>query len=191
MKFGSYNGWVNKPTWSAYTVLTSYDESREDLEALMMQAQSDDEAMEAFQNWLQKALESWFSGKRFRYAEAMDIFMKDQLGDSVYAINWPLVVDALQLGKKDILVNQEDDLNAVAYDVFQSIDWQSVIGEQETKVNADEALRTFLLDRVYDWIEKPRFRTTQGPLREYVRTAFNIWVKAIHIGDVVKALREE
>lgn len=190
MDFPEYYGWPNKPTWSAFTTLTSYDTSRMELERLSHTG-TRDEAREAVQNWLQKTMTNWFVGRRSQYNEAIDTFMKDMVGASVYYVDWLKVYNGLTEEQETI---EGNEITQAAFTLYRSLNWISVIQNDDQErllTSSDAALRDTLEERVYDWIEKPAIRAKQGPIAKYVRTAFNIWMGAIDWYKLTDALRGE
>ena len=190
VEFPEYNGWVNQPTWSAFTVLTSYDESRVEVETRASTGTAV-QGIENVQSWLQKALEGWFQGIRSPYTKAIDMFMKEMLSMSVSYVDWYAVREELKINADKI--SEADEITQAAFTFWLSGTRIEEPSKNDTELDADAKLRDALLAYVYDWIEKKsiRIKATEqrSPLAQYIKTAFDLFVGVIDWNELIEALR--
>jgi hypothetical protein len=191
MNFEEYNGWANKPTWNLSLCLGNSYETYQHAGALVnAEGDTEEQAIESLQNWLSKAIGSWYLGVQFTHTEAISCWMSDSIKSSAYWVAWTTVLDSLEEGR-DALGEGADEITVAAFDFYRAGDWQSVIAGHQWKTQADEMLREYLADRILDWIEQVEMRMQQGPLQQYCQIARGLWFGAINWQEIVGHWREE
>src|SRR5205807_2320899 len=93
MEFQEYHGWVNYPTWSVYTLMTSFDEPREQLERMSRQQPG---GLGNVRRAVLGSMQHWQEDKPTPYAEAIRSLAQSFLMDGVRHIAWFPLVEALQ-----------------------------------------------------------------------------------------------
>ena len=151
--FGEYNGWVNYPSWSVYTIMTSFDEPREQLERMALQQPG---GMGNVRRAVLGSIEHWKNDTPTPYAEAACTLVQDFLMSGVRRVEWTPVSDTLQGERKEL--GEANELTTLAYQLLAGADWQSIVKDAP---QADDLLRGWLEDQCLTWIESPDARHSQ------------------------------
>lgn len=180
--FEEYNGWVNSPTWDVFSILTSYDQTREQLETMVQQGGSVAKATQKLRTWTTAYIDRFIKGKMVgSHQEAMRSLMQHWVTDPARHISWNDIYQALQ-GQPQ----QQNELMATIINVLQQIDWRSIVGEGRS---ADQRLRDWCQDQCLIWIDNPEARKHPGSLAVLPQALIEYYSKAVQWGDVARALQ--
>jgi len=91
LAFGTYNGWVNYPSWSVFTVLTSYYETYAALQAL-----ADRGTPLAVRDFVIGHVDRWKQGSFTPHREAVQTLVQDFVMNGIRRVEWTPVYDTLR-----------------------------------------------------------------------------------------------
>jgi hypothetical protein len=123
LEFWEYNGWVNRPTWNVYTVMTSYEDTSE---ALHRMASQQPGGMGNVRRAVLGSVEHWKNNRPSPYEEAAQTLVQDFLMNGVRRVEWTPVVDMLR-GEQEALPEDANPLTTLAYELLSQTDWQAVV----------------------------------------------------------------
>ena len=182
MQFEEYNGWPNFPSWSVFTVMTSYYETYQELEHV-----ADTKGTQGVARFVKGAVEAWRNNQQTPHEEATKILVQDFLMNGVRRVDWTPVYDTLR-GERQAL-GDADEVTTLAYDLLQKTDWRSIVAEAEYLTEADSMLRDWLQDQCITWVEKPDARRYAGSVGKFANTVLDTYFQAVKWEEVTDALR--
>ncbi len=186
LEFGEYNGWVNFPTWSVFTVMTSYEETYEALHRMSLQQPG---GMGNVRRAVLGSVEHWKNDQPTPYAHAARILAQDFLMNGVRRVDWTQVSDTLQGERKEL--GETNELTTVAYNALAGISWNSIIEDAQYLTDADTMLRDWLQDQCITWVLSPDARAHTGSVGKFADTVLDIYFQAVQWNKVTAALRGE
>ncbi len=184
MEFSEYNGWVNRPTWDVFTVMTSYYETYDMLQRMASQPTG---GRGAVRRAVLGSVEHWKIGKPTPHAEAARILVQDFLQHGIRMVEWTPVYDTLRGERKEL--GEADELTSLAYDLLSQTEWQSIVADAKYLTEADDMLRSWLEDQCFTWIESLDARKHTGSVSKFANTVLDIYFQAVMWEDVHEALK--
>jgi hypothetical protein len=184
LEFGEYNGWPNRPTWSVFMVMTSYDEPREQLERMALQQPG---GMGNVKRAVIGSVEHWKNDKSTPYEEAARSLVQDFLLHGIWQVEWTPVFDTLRGARKEL--GERNTLTTLAHQLLSQTDWQSIVKDEQYLVDADNTLMGWLQDQCLTWIASPDARKHTGSVGKFANTVLDIYFQAVQWEKVTDALK--
>jgi len=187
LEFGEYNGWVNFPTWSVFTVMSSFDEPREQLEYM---ASHQPGGRGNVRRAILGSVENWKNNRPAYYAEATPMLVTEFVLNAVRRVEWTPVYETLR-GEREALPEDANPLTILAYQLLSQTDWQSVVKEAPTLTDADTQLMGWLEDQCRTWIGSPEARAHSGSVGRFANTVLDIYFSVVDWQKVTNAFKGE
>ena len=186
LEFEAYHGWVNYPTWTVYTVMTSFDETREQLERVATQQPG---GLGAVRRIVLGSVEHWKNDKPTPHTEAARSLVQSFLQSGVRRIEWTPVYDSLR-GERKVL-GEANELTTLAYQLFAKTDWQSIVASAEYLTDADTMLQDWLEAQCFTWVDSPEARAYQGAVGQFANKLLDSYFQAVQWSKVTSELKGE
>src|SRR5260370_10082272 len=174
VEFQPYQGTQKFPTWSVYTVMTSYYETTYMLQSM---ASHPSEGRGAVRRAILGTVEHWKNGKPTPHAEAARVLVQGFLMNGVRRVEWTPVVDTLRGEKKEL--GETNALTSLAYELLSQTDWRSIVKGAETLTNADTMLQDWVEAQCYTWVDSPDARKHTGSDGRFANTVLDIYFQAV------------
>ena len=186
LEFHEYHGWVNYPTWTVYSVMTSFDETREQLEHVATQQPG---GMGNVRRAVLGSVEHWKNGKPTPHLEAVRSLVQSFLQSGVRRVEWTPVVDSLREERKEL--GEANKLTTLAYQLLAKTDWQSIVKDAQYLTDADTLLQDWLENQCLTWVDSPDARAYQSAVGQFANKLLDIYFQAVQWNKVTSALRGE
>ena len=186
LEFHEYHGWVNYPTWTVYTVMTSFDETREQLERVATQQPG---GLGAVRRIVLGSVEHWKNDKPTPHLEAARSLVQSFLQSGVRRVEWTPVVDSLR-GERNEL-GEVNELTTLAYQLLAKTDWQSIVKDAQYLTDADTMLQDWLENQCFTWVDSPEARRYQGSVGQFANKLLDIYFHVVEWNKVTSALKGE
>src|SRR5260370_4679975 len=174
VEFEQYQGRQNVPTWSEFTVMTSYFETYDRLPRMASQSTG---GRGAVRRAILGTVEHWKNGKPTPHAEAARVLVQGFLMNGVRRVEWMPVVDTLRGEKKEL--GETNALTSLAYDLLSQTDWRAIVQDAETLTNADTLLQDWLEAQLFTWVESPEERKHTGSAGKFANTVLELYFQAL------------
>ncbi len=184
LEFAEYNGWPNRPTWDVFTVLTSYNETREMLERM---ASHEPGGWGNVRRAVIGSIDQWRKNKPSPHTEAASTLVQDFLMHGVRQVAWTPLFDALR-GEREGL-GDADPLTTLTYDLLSQTDWKSIVKGAPTLTDADTMLQEWVEQQCMTWLASPDARTYTGSVSVFTETIVDFYLQAVQWEKVTTALR--
>ena len=185
-EFQEYNGWVNYPSWSVFTIMTSYEGTSEALQRIAGQRPG---GRGGVRRAVLGSVEHWKNEKPTPYAEAARTLVQDFVMHGIRQIAWTPVYDTLRGERKE--VGEANAFTTLAYQLLAQADWQAMVKDAENLPQADDLLRGWLEDQCFTWIASPDARKQTGSVGKFANTVLDAYFQVVQWEEVAAALRGE
>ncbi len=186
VEFEQYQGTQNFPTWSVFTVMTSYFETYDMLQRMASQPTG---GRGAVRRAILGTVEHWKNGKPTPHAEAARVLVQGFLMNGVRRVEWMPVVDTLRGEKKEL--GETNALTSLAYDLLSQTDWRAIVQDAETLTNADTLLQDWLEAQLFTWVDSPEARKHTGSAGRFANTVLDIYFEAVQWEKVTDKLKSK
>jgi len=186
VEFGEYQGTQNFPTWSVFTVMTSYYETSYMLQTMASQPTG---GRGAVRRAILGTVEHWKNGKLTPHAEAARVLVQGFLMNGVRRVEWTPVVNTLRGERKEL--GEANVLTSLAHELLSHTDWQSIIKDAEYSTDADTMLRDWLEAQCFTWVDSPEARKYTGSVGRFANTVLDIYFQAVQWEKVTDKLKGE
>ncbi|WP_052889482.1 hypothetical protein [Thermogemmatispora carboxidivorans] len=170
-----YQGWPNSPTWDCWTVLTSDEETRQQLDSIADAAA----AAQCLQRWVKSQLQRFLGAEPV--AHGVVLLAAHWATDPARRIDWSRVAAALQGEGADCSLTP---LEATAVEALRS-------ARQELPSDPSLSLSFWWDSLARRWAEQPELRLQTSPLGTLARSIIESYAHAVDWSRLVQALREE
>ena len=185
VEFQPYQGKRNFPTWSVYTVFTSYFETYDMLRGL---ASHDPGGRGNVRRAVLGTVEHWERGKPTPHAEEAQMLVQSFLMSGVRRVEWTPVYDTLRGEKQEL--GEVNELTALTYDLLKATDWQAVVKDAQYLYQADDLLRSWVEEQCHTWVDSPDARKYEGSVGKFSNKVLEIYFDAVDWQNVTDGLRE-
>ena len=184
IEFQEYNGWVNYPSWSVFTVMTSYAETYEMLARMASQQPG---GRGNVRRAVLGTVEHWKNDTPTPHAEAARILVQDFVMNGIRRVEWTSVLNTLR-GEQNAL-GKADPLTTLTYDLLSQTDWKSIVAGAPSLTDADTMLQEWVENQCLTWIDSPDARKHTGSVSVFAETVLDLYFQAVQWEKLTEKLK--
>ena len=178
MQFSEYHGWPNFPSWSVFTTMTSYDETRQALERL-----ADHGTPLAVKDFVTTHVAQWKRNTSTPHQEAIHNLVQGFLMSAVSEVNWTTVYETLQAEQEAFV--KADEITKLASELLKQTDWRTLAANNQANVQ----LRDWFQEQCFTWLDSPEARAHTGSVGRFANTVLDTYFAAVQWEKVTTALK--
>jgi hypothetical protein len=184
LAFEEYNGWINYPSWSVFTVMTSYYETYAALQAI-----ADRGIPLAVKNFVMSHVDRWKHGSLTPHAEAAHTLVQDFVMNGIRRVEWTPVSNTLRGEQAEL--GEANRLTSLTYDLLKPTDWQGIVAGAHDLTQAGVQLRGWMEEQCLTWMGSPDARAQSGSVGRFATTVLATYFQAVQWEEVTAALKGE